>query len=87
MVTEKEMEEIFLNEIPLEGLAVDSGIYEFHTDGNKSIGISYENIEDDVPHVSYIFNMFINGEYINIPGNYESIYDAIKTVTHEWNKW
>jgi hypothetical protein len=87
MVTEKEMEEIFQNEIPLEGLAVDSGIYEFHIDGNKSIGISYENIQDDTPHIGYIFNLFVGDEYINISGNYKSIYDAVKVVTEEWNKW
>ena len=28
MLAEKEMEEIFKNEIPLEGLEIDSGIYD-----------------------------------------------------------
>lgn len=83
-MTFKKMEDIFTMEIPLEGLAVDSGIYEFHVENNKSIGISYECIED---RLVYIFNIFLDGEYINIYGEYESIYDAVEIVTNEWNKW
>lgn len=82
-MTAKEMEDIFTTEIPLEGLAVDSGIWEFHVENNKSIGISYEDIDGKLV---YIFNIFINDEYININGEYESIYDAVEAVTNEWNK-
>lgn len=88
MLTEKEMREIFQNEIPpLEEIKIDSGICEFHKKGNKSIGVSYEHINFDTPHVGYIFNLFIGEEYINISGDFENIYDAIKIVTEEWNKW
>lgn len=83
-MTVKEMENIFTMEIPLEGLAVDSGIWEFHVENNKSIGISYEDIDGKLV---YIFNIFIDDEYINIGGEYESIYDAVEIVTNEWNKW
>lgn len=82
-MTIKEMENIFTMEIPLESLVVDSGIYEFHFEGDKSIGISYEHIEGSLV---YIFNIFLGDEYINIGGEFESIYDAIETVTEEWNK-
>lgn len=83
-MTVKEMENIFTMEIPLEGLMVDSGIWEFHIENNKSIGISYEDIDGKLV---YIFNIFIDDEYINIGGEYESIYDAVEIVTNEWNKW
>lgn len=85
-MTEKEMEEIFRNEIPLERLEVDDGIYEFHSVDNKSIGVSYEHIGLGTHYVGYIFNLFIDGNYINISGVYNSIYDAVKVVTEEWNK-
>ena len=83
-MTIKEMENIFTMEIPLEGLAVDSGIWEFHVENNKSIGISYEDIDGKLV---YIFNIFVGDEYINIGGEYENIYDAVEIVTNEWNKW
>lgn len=83
-MTVKEMEDIFAMEIPLEGLTVDSGIYEFHVKNHKSIGVSYEYI-DDKP--VYVFNIFLGNEYINICGEFKSIYDAVETVTNEWNKW
>ena len=78
-ITEKEMEAILQNEIPLD-LEVDSGILEFHKCGNVSLGVSYE-------HVGYIFNLFVNGEYINIPSFYNNICDATKVLTEEWNRW
>lgn len=59
-MTIKEMENVFTTEIPLEGLAADSGIYEFHIEGDKSIGISYEHIEGNLV---YIFNIFLGDEY------------------------
>lgn len=65
-ITEKEMETILQNEIPLN-LEVDSGIFEFHECGNVSIGVSYEHIGLGTHCVGYIFNLFANGEYINIP--------------------
>ena len=83
-MTVKEMKNIFTMEIPLESLVVDSGIYEFHFEDDKSIGISYEHIEGNLV---YIFNIFLGKEYVNIDGEYENIYDAVEVVTEEWNKW
>ena len=40
-LTEKEMEQILQNEIPLESLEVDSGICEFHKENDmKNLGYS-----------------------------------------------
>lgn len=85
-MTFKEMEDIFAMEIPLEGLALDSGIYEFHEENGKSIGVSYEHSEDSGKLV-YIFNIFLDDEYVNITGEFESIYDAVEIVTDEWNNY
>lgn len=86
-LTEKEMEQILQNEIPLESLVVDSEIWEFHEENEISIGVSYEHIGLGTHCVGYIFNLFVRGEYINISGEYESIFDAVKILTEEWNKW
>lgn len=86
-LTEKEMEQILQNEIPLESLVVDSGIWEFHEEDEMSIGVSYEHIGLGTHCVGYIFNLFVRGEYINISGEYVSIFDAVKILTEEWNKW
>lgn len=37
--------------------------------------------------VGYIFNLFVNGEYANIPSSYNNICEATKVLTEEWNKW
>jgi hypothetical protein len=87
MVTEKEMKDIFQNEIPLKKLVLDGGIWEFHIRGNKSIGVSYEHTGLDTHCVGYIFNLFIEDEYINISESYDDIYDAVHVVTEEWNNW
>ena len=86
-LSEKEMKQILQNEIPLESLEVDSGIWEFHEENDMSIGVSYEHIGLGTHCVGYIFNLFVRGEYINISGVYVSIFDAVKILTEEWNKW
>jgi hypothetical protein len=85
-MTEKEMKTILQNEIPLD-LEVDSGIFEFHECENVSIGVSYEHVGLGTHCVGYIFNLFVNGEYINIPSSYNNIYEATKVLTDEWNRW
>lgn len=85
-LTENEMEQILQNEIPLESLVVDSGICEFHEEDGVSIGVSYEHIGLGTHCVGYIFNLFAGDEYISISGEYESIFDAVKILTEEWNK-
>ena len=86
-LTEREMEQILQNEIPLESLVVDSEIWEFHEEDGMSIGVSYEHIGLGTHCIGYIFNLFVRGEYINISGEYENIFDAVKILTEEWNKW
>ena len=74
-ITEKEMKTILQNEIPLD-LEIDSGIFEFHECENVSIGVSYEHVGLGTHCVGYIFNLFVNGEYINIPSSYNNICEA-----------
>lgn len=57
-ITEKEMETILQNEIPLD-LEADSGIFEFHECGNVSIGVSYEHVGLGTHCVGYIFNLLL----------------------------
>lgn len=83
-ITEKEMETILQNEIPLD-LEVDSGIFEFHECGNVSIGVSHEHIGLGTHCVGYIFNLFVNGEYINIPSSYNNICEVTKVLTEGEN--
>lgn len=82
----EEMKNVFATEIPLEGLAIDSGIYEFHEENGKSIGVSYEHSEETGLPI-YIFNIFLDDQYVNISGEFVSIYDAVEIVTNEWNEW
>ena len=84
-LTEKEMREILRDEVPLYLIQVDNGIFEFHEDGNMSIGISYEQL--GINCTGYIFNLFKNGQYISIPNSYNNIYDAVEVLTEEWNRW
>jgi len=83
-VTINKIKNILEMEIPLENIEVNCGIYEFYEENGKSIGISYENIDG---RFVYIFNLFLNGEYINIAGAYESIYDAAEEIMKKWNEF
>lgn len=80
----KQLESILMEEIPLEGLAIDSGIYEFHQDGAKSMGVSFEY--NEYGSEVYIFNVFWNDQYINVDGEYTSIYDCIPELLRVWNE-
>lgn len=84
-LTEKEMETILYNEVP-DSIEVDSGIFEFYKCENVSIGVSYEHVAFDVPAVGYVFNLFVDGQYISIPGVYYNIFHAAKILTEEWNR-
>lgn len=79
-----QLENILMEEIPLEGLAIDSGIYEFHQDGEKSMGVSFEH--NEYGNEVYIFNVFWNNQYINVAGEYTSIYDCIPELLKVWNE-
>lgn len=86
-MTVEKMKNIFRKEIPLKELMPDSGIHEFHIENEKSIGVSYEH--DENGKLIYYFNIFIGEEYIDFTNGstFDSIYDAVETVTEEWNKW
>lgn len=67
------MRRVFEENLPFLELEKNSGIYELYVDGRISIGVSYEDIEKfegewlkDV----YVFNLFVDGEYVNIEGEY-----------------
>ena len=83
-MTNQELEKILMEEIPLEKLSIDSGILEFHQDGEKSLGISYEH--NDEGNKVYIFNVFWNDQYINVSGEYKNIYDCIPELLKVWNE-
>lgn len=88
-MTRERLEDIFTMDIPLEGIALNSGIYEFYHSGNRSIGISFEDevIDNNPDRAVYIFNLFVDGDYVNIGGYYESIYDALDAVLDAWNEY
>lgn len=84
VMIKNEMKNI-IDGIHTESLKIDNGIYEFYKDGNMSIGVSYEHLGDN--YVGYIFNLFLNGEYINIPNTFTNIYDAVDVLVDEWNHY
>lgn len=83
-LTVTEMKKILQTEIPINELVVDNGIYEFYFDNKKSIGVSYEYI-DDTGYPVYIFNIFVNDNYNNVPGAYCNVCDAASDLTEAWN--
>ena len=56
-LTVKEMDNILSDDIPLDKLILDNGIYEFYEENQMSIGVSYEHV--DIKYVGYIFNLFL----------------------------
>lgn len=78
------LENLLKNEIPLDKLVLNAGIYEFYQDGERSLGVSYE-CNDDGDNV-YIFNVFLNGEYVNVDGEYANICDCIPELLKTWNE-
>lgn len=90
MTTEK-IKSIIETEVPFDKLEKDQGIYEFHDDGNFSIGVSYES---EGPHGEnmerYIYNLFFQGKYINISGygTKEELIpeDVLHEMVEKWNR-
>lgn len=60
--------DFIMKNIDFQLLVKNRGIYEFQISGDKSLGISYEDIKEDDNHVKavYIYNLFCGDEYINI---------------------
>lgn len=62
----KEMIRQFINEnVTFNSLVLDQGIFEYDITDRISIGISFESL-DEYPYKRYIYNLFFDGEYINI---------------------
>jgi len=89
-MTESRMEEILGNDVYFDQLEKDGGIFEFFSLGDLSIGISYESEGPDGEAMDrYIYNLFYQDEYINVPGygtKEDQIPDAvIKELVEKWN--
>lgn len=64
----KEMIRSFINEnVTFNSLVLDQGIFEYDITDRISIGISFESL-DEYPYKRYIYNLFFDGEYVNING-------------------
>lgn len=81
---EKDEMRRIIHNAPLDKLIKNTGIFEFYEEGDLSIGVSYEDNEDDGSE-QYIFNIFFRGEYIDI-----AYYDSIELIIHDlvirWNE-
>lgn len=91
MLTVKKIREL-LTDFFLESLALDSGIVEFFGIDKYSIAISYETGDKSDPYCEdtrYIFNLFNDGEYINInyyPGDKGLNDTVLQEVVNRWNE-
>ena len=91
-MTFEKMEEIIKNEIPFSLLEKNKGIVEFYEDENISIGLSFEDLDEEQKDV-YIFNLFYGDEYINICGEYKLVNgkfidlctNLIEELVETWN--
>ena len=64
----KEMIRSFINEnVTFNSLTLGQGIFEYDINDRISIGISFESL-DEYPYKRYIYNMFFDGEYVNLNG-------------------
>ena len=88
-ITPNEMKQIILKNVPFTKLKKNNGIFEFHQQNDKSLGISYEDIDDETD--VYIYNIFIDSEYINIchkgTQNNPLPNDVLNELVEEWNKY
>lgn len=64
----KEMIRSFINEnVTFNSLTLGQGIFEYDINDRISIGISFESL-DEYPYKRYIYNLFFDGEYVNLNG-------------------
>lgn len=88
-MTEEQMRAFIMEETPFSELEKGAGIYESRRIGEMSIGVSFEDL-DDVKD-AYVFNLFVNGEYINICGNgsKENLLpnDVLTGLVKTWNSY
>ena len=78
---------VIMNSVPFEELEKGKGIFEFFKQGDKSIGISYEDIDDEKD--VYIYNIFVDDEYTNIGGHGTKTMvvtmDILRELVDVWN--
>lgn len=88
-ITIDEMRQLILSNITFSELEKNKGIYEFGNIKGKSIGISFEDMDDESN--VYIYNLFIDDEYINIEnyGNTKTPLpnNVLYELTDYWNKF
>lgn len=88
----KRMKELIEFNCPYDDMIKNNGIYEFYSEGRKSIGASFEDGEaGDYDEERYVYNLFIGDEYINISaaGTADNILpDPVLTeITNRWNEF
>lgn len=94
-ITSEKMKEIITTEVPFSELQKNKGIFEFHSEMDKSqryeksLGISFEDIDDETD--LYIYNIFLGDDiYININnrGTKENPIpnEVLEELVKEWNK-
>lgn len=64
----KEMLRQFIDKnVTFGSLTLGQGIFEYDITDRISIGISFESL-DEYPYKRYIYNLFFDGEHVNING-------------------
>lgn len=86
-MTQEKMRKILKKHESFISSNLDKGICEFYKKNGMSIGVSYEHIGVDTLYVGYIVNLFVDGEYINIPSIFINLEDASGILAWEWNVW
>lgn len=67
----------FLHEaMGITSIRKDAGIMEIYPCQHITVGISYETIDEPDLDEGYIFNLFLDGEYINVPGTFRKCEDG-----------
>lgn len=86
-MTKDEMKQIIMEAVPFSKLKKNSGIYEFNMVGDKSLGISYEDLED--LEAAYVYNIFLGDQYANVStrGTVDNPTpdELLEELVKEWN--
>lgn len=70
-------------EIFSENYEVNDGIHEFIINEHLSVGVSYESGCEEFNGNGYIVNLFIDGDYLNIPGAYITLENCYIAIINE----
>lgn len=92
MMTIEKMRGIIETEVKFDELKKNAGITIFYSEGNIDLGVSYEDGECGEKDVDrYIYNLFVDDEYINIPGcGTKECYineDVLHELIEAWNSF